>query len=125
MAVTHTTAVRNGLADYVADAHDAGGGTSRLEIRTSSTILVTFNFLNPAFGAASGGVASLLGVPINANAGAGGVADNFVTRDRNGTQILAGSVTATGMGGDIEVSNTNIANGQACTLSSMTYQAPA
>jgi hypothetical protein len=34
-------------------------------------------------------------------------------------------VTATGMGGDIEVTNTNVANGQDCSLESLTYEAPA
>ena len=123
MSVTHTTAIRNGLADYVADQHDVGGGTAVLQIRASTTVLIEFDLPNPAFGAASSGVVTLLGVPIATTADAAGVADNFVTRDRGGTQILAGSVTAVGMGGDIVVSNTNIALSQQASLDSLTYTA--
>lgn len=125
MSITHTTAIRNGLADYTADQHDVGGGTAVLEIRAGSTVLITFNLPNPAFSAASVGIATLLGVPIATTASASGVADNFVTRNRAGTQILAGSVTAVGMGGDIQVSNTNIALSQQASLDSLTYEAAA
>lgn len=123
MTVTHTTAIRNGLADYVADQHDVGGGTSKLQIRDGVTVLIEFNLPNPAFGAAAAGIVTLLGVPIATTAAADGVADNFITLNRGGTQILAGSVTATGMGGDIVVSNTNIALGQNASLDSLTYEA--
>lgn len=82
MTLAHTTAIRNGLADYVADAHDTGGGTAVLQIRQSSTVLVEFDLPNPAFGAASTGVVTLLGVPIATTADASGTADNFITKDR-------------------------------------------
>lgn len=128
MAVTHVTALRNVLADAVDNylnttgSADTGGD---LVIRASTTILVTFEFQNPAFGAAAAGVITLAGVPISATAGAAGTADNALVRDRDNAQAMACSVTGAGGGGDVEVSNTNIANGQDCSLDSFTYTAPA
>ncbi len=124
MAVTHTTAIRNALADLVADAHDVGSGTSVIEFRDATTVIVSFDLAATAFGAASSGIVTLASVPISAAAEASGEVDNFITRDQDGTQILAGSITAVGMGGDIEVTNINIADEQDCELESLTYESP-
>lgn len=128
MALTHTSAVRNSLANVVGDAHDAGSGTAVIRLRDSTTPVVDFDLANPAFDTApatAAGVITLEATPIAAAADDDGVVDNFISLDRNGTQVLAGSVTATGMGGDIEVTNTNIALGQDCSLESLTYTAAA
>ena len=128
MAVTHATALRSVIADAVDNYLNTTGATDAsadLVIRASTTILVTFVLQNPAFGAASSGVITAAGTPIAATASAAGTADNFQIRDRANTVALSGSVTATGGGGDITVSNTSIANGQNCSLDSLTYTAPA
>lgn len=123
-AITHATATRNAISDAV-DAHiNTGGGTAVLKIRQSTTDLVSFNLQNPAFGASSSGTITLAGVPIAATAGAAGTADGFQILDRGGALVLSGSVTGNGGGGDIEVSNTSIANGQSCSLTALTYTAP-
>jgi len=127
MAITHVTALRNVLADAVDNYINTTGSTDAggdIVIRASTTILVTFALSNPAFGAASSGVVTGSSLPKNANATAGGTADNFLLRDRDNATALSGSVTATGGGGDIQVSNTSIANGQACQLDTLTYTAP-
>lgn len=125
MTLTHAAGVRNSLANVVGDAHDAGtAGAAVLRVRDGSTALVNFSLADPAFDTApatSTGVITMEGTPISATGVAGGDADNFITLDQDGTQVLAGSVTATGMGGDIEVSNVSIANGQDCSLTSFTY----
>lgn len=127
MTITHASGVRNSLANVVGDAHDVGSaGDAVLRIRDGSTALVNFPLEDPAFDTApatSTGVITMEGTPISAAGVAGGDADNFITLDQDGTQVLAGSVTATGMGGDIEVSNVSIANGQDCSLTSFTYTA--
>lgn len=128
MAVTHATALRSVLADAVDNYLNTTGSadaSADLVIRASTTILVTFVLANPAFGAAASGVITLAGVPISATAGATGTADNFIIRDRDNASAVLGSVTATGGGGDITVSNTSITNGQSCSLDSLTYTAPA
>lgn len=127
MAITHASGVRNSLANVVGDAHDVGtGGDAVLQLRDSSTVIVTFDLGDPAFDTAPAtatGTIALQGTPIEATAGEDGEVDNFVTRDKDAAQVLAGSVTAIGMGGDIEVTNVNIANGQDCELESLTYEA--
>lgn len=122
MSLTHVTALRNTLADAVDAAINSGAGTAVLEILDGATLLVSFNLQNPAFGAAASGIITLQGTTISATAGASGTADGFQIKDRDGTVLISGAVTATGGGGDIEVTNTNIASGQACDLDSLTYE---
>lgn len=126
MAITHATGIRNSLANVVGDAHDVGSGTAVVRLRDGSSTIVDFNLSNPAFDTAPAsavGLITLQDVPISATASADGEVDNFVTLDRDGADVLAGSVTAIGMGGDIEVTNVNVANGQDCELESLTYEA--
>jgi hypothetical protein len=126
MAVTHVTALRSVLADAVDNyINTTGGGTATIVLRQSTTDIVSFDLANPAFGAAASGVITLASTPISATAGAAGTVDNAEINDRGGAQAVACSVTGSGGGGDIEVSNTNIANGQDCELTSLTYTAPA
>ncbi|RAI34519.1 hypothetical protein [Rhodoplanes serenus] len=123
MAVTHDTALRSALADAVDARINTGSGSAKVRLRASTTTVVEFALANPAFGDAASGVVTLAGVPIEATATATGVVDNAQIIDRAGVAALACSVTAIGGGGDIEVSNVNIAVGQACTLESLTYAA--
>lgn len=126
-AVTHVTALRNYMADAV-DAYIKSTGSANadgtLRIRASTTTLVDFPFTD-GFGAASSGVITLQDVPIEVTAVADGTADNAQILDRGEAVAISCSVTATGMGGDIEVSNTSIATGQDCSLDSLTYESPA
>lgn len=125
MAVTHSTALRNVLADAVDNyINTTGGGTAQVQILDGTTQLVAFNLSNPAFGAASGGTITLAGTPIAGTAGAAGDADLGQITDRGGTDCVFFTVTGSGGGGDVEASNTNIANGQSCSLTSLTYSAP-
>lgn len=126
MAVTHASGLRDDIADLVGAAHaDGSSGQATLELRDGSSVVVAFQIGNTPFNSASSGTITLQGVPINATATGDGDVDNFQTKDRDGNVVLSGSVTAIGMGGDIEVTNTNVANGQDCSLESLTYSAPA
>lgn len=123
MSITHLTALRTILADAV-DAHvNTGAGTAVLRIRDGSTALVNFDLSNPAFGNAVSGVITLADTPNAETAIADGEADNFQVINRNGDVSFSGSVSASGMGGDIEATNVNIANGQDVSLESFTYEA--
>jgi hypothetical protein len=123
MAVTHLTALRTILADAV-DAHvNTGAGTAIVRLRDGTTTIVDFDLQNPAFGAAASGIITLEGTPIETTAEADGDVDNAQIINRNGDISLACSVTAVGMGGDIEVTNVSVANGQDCSLESLTYEA--
>src|SRR5262245_41213015 len=98
MAVTHSTALRNVLADAVDNyINTTGGGTAQVLILDSSTTLVAFNLGNPAFGSASSGTITLSGTPIGpANAVADGTADIGQITNRAGTASVFCSVTGTG-----------------------------
>lgn len=128
MAVTHVTALRNTVADAVdnyLNTTGAGNASARLRISTSTpTTLVEFVLQNPAFGAASGGVITAAGLPIAAVAVATGTASQGTIVDRVPADAILFSVTATGGGGDVTVSNTSIATSQNCSLDTLTYTAP-
>lgn len=129
MALTHVTAIRNSLADLVVDAIDVGttDATGDIQIATNSgfgTILSTILFANPSFGAASGGTATALGVPLeDSNAAGGGVAANFRCRDRDNSEVFRGTVSTSGA--DMNLSSTTINAGDAVRINSFTYSASA
>ncbi len=124
MALSHATGTRNAIADTVDDQVNNGAGTAKLRLVDDTTTIVDFALQNPAFGAAAAAVITLQGVPIAASAAATGVVDGFQILDRDDAIVLDGTVTGTGGGGDIEVTNVNIASGQDCSLTSLTYTAP-
>lgn len=124
MAVTHVTTLRSVIADAVDAYINTGGGTAKVRLRDGTTTIVDFDLANPAFGAAASGVITLAGTPIDAQAVAGGEVDNAQILDRGAALAISCSVTATGGGGDIEVTNVNIALDQDCSLTSLTYTAP-
>lgn len=124
MALTHSTAARNALADQIDALINTGSGTATLVIKDGATVLATINLPNPAFGAASSGVITL-GSTSAATATGTGTADSFDIEDRDGTVVVSGSVTATSGGGDIELDNTSVTSGQSVEITSLTYTAPA
>lgn len=129
MALTHTTATRNVVADAVAGLLDVGvtNPNGRLIYNTSGDVEVaTLNFANPAFAAAGtpvAGRADANAIASDTNA-TGGVVAKCSLEDRNNLQALEGSVTATGGGGDIELTNVTIGAGDTLSTSSLTYAAP-
>lgn len=125
MAVTHPTAVRNGIADFVVDQLDEGTPPGHLVFQTSGGAAVaTLTFANTAFGSASGGVATAAAIVSDTNA-AGGTIAKAELRNAAGTAKVLCSVTASGGGGDIELSSVVISAGQTVAVSSLLYTAPA
>ena len=128
MAVTHPTATRNGIADYVVDSLDSGAGSpsnGTLQMQTAGSVEVaTLQFGVPAFGAASGGTATANAITSDTNAD-GGTVTKAILRNSSATTIISCSVTATGGGGDIEISSTAVGAGDTVSMSSLTYSAPA
>lgn len=123
MAITHVAAVRNGLADYVVDTIDAGAGAGALVIMTSGDVEVaTLTFSDPAFGAAAGGTATANAISDDTNA-TGGTAALFKVQDSDTNEVFRGTVTATGGGGDIELSSVSIGVGDTVSITSFTYSA--
>lgn len=141
MATRLPNASQQAGADAVVDRVDVGAGTAHLRLYSGAqpadadsapvgTLLAEFDLPNPAFGAAnSSGVATGLGVPLSttgeSGAGAGTAAQSCRVVNRNGDTVFDGSVTASGGGGQVELDNVSIANGQTVNLSSLTYTHPA
>jgi hypothetical protein len=127
MALTHVTAVRNGLADYLVDLLDDGTTDAQgdLVIMTSGDVEVaTLALSNPAFGAAASGTATASAITSDSSA-TGGTAALFKLQDRDNGEVVRGTVTATGGGGDIELSSVTIGAGSTVSISSLTYSASA
>lgn len=136
MATRIPTAARNAACDAVVDLADAGAGAATIEVRTGSqpasandsatgTLLATFTCADPAFGAASSGVATLASTPRSTTGAADGTAGWFRMKDSTGATVMDGSVTATGGGGQIELNTTTISTGVNVQLTSGTVTMPA
>jgi len=125
MPVTHPTAVRTALADFVVDQLDANLPPGKLVMQTAGGATVaTLTFSNPAFGAAAAGSANANAITPDNNA-AGGTIAKAELRQGNATPIVLCSVTATGGGGDIQLNSVVISAGQQVSLTSLSYAAPA
>lgn len=125
MALTHATALRNTLADAVDTAANAGTGAAQVVIMTSGDVEVaTLTMSDPAFGAASSGSITAGTISDDTNA-TGGTAALFKIQDSAGTEVYRGTVTATGGGGDLELSSTNISAGDTVSIGSLVYTASA
>jgi hypothetical protein len=140
MALTHSTAVRNLIADAVGGAFD--GGTGRLAILSGApvaagsaqtgTSLAVFTLPSDVFAAAASGGAALNAVS-NVTAAATGTAGSFCFYRTGDTAItsaagatdrrITGSVATSG--GDMTIDNTSIVSGGTVQMSGWTWNAPA
>lgn len=142
MAVRINTAARNALANAVATLVDAGSGAGRLRVYTgaqpagpgtaaSGTLLLEINLNDPSFGAAASGVITAAQSPALSGTCVGtGTAGWFRLLDSTeagstGLGVLDGSVSATGGGGDMQLSTTALSTGLAVSVTSLTVTMPA
>lgn len=125
MAVTHPTAVRTAVCNFVVDQLDEGTPPGTLVLQTSTNDEVaTLTFANPAFGAAANGTATA-GTIVDDASATGGTVAKARLKNAAGTDKIICSVTATGGGGDIELDDVTILAGQNVSITSLTYSAPA
>lgn len=136
MATRLATATRNAASDAVVDLLDGGSAGGTIKIYTGSqptsandaasgTLLATVTMADPAFGASSTGVATMAGTPLSATAVASGTAGWARFADSAGATVLDGSVTATGGGGQVELTTTTISSGATVQITSGTVTMPA
>jgi len=136
MATRLATAARNAASDAVSDLIDGGSGAGTVKIYTGSqpttandaatgTLLATITLADPAYGAASSGVTTMLGVPLSVAAAATGTAGWARFADSAGATVFDGSVTATGGGGQIELATTSLASGGTVQITSGSITMPA
>lgn len=124
MSVTHPTAVRNGIADHVVDQLDVGGAGKIVMQTAGSVTVATLPFGATAFGAAAAGVATANAITSDTNAVGGTITKAELQTNASVAKVLC-SVTATGGGGDIQLSSVIVSAGQTVQMSSLTYAAPA
>lgn len=123
MAITLTTAARNAAANAVVDLLDVSApGDIQIGTTAFGTILATLAFSNPAFGAASNGVATADTISDDTNTVAG-TAAVYRARDGAGTTVFSGTVGTSGA--DINFNSVSFPNGGTCSIESLTYTQPA
>lgn len=119
MAVTHSNAARSVIADALLALLNSGN----LEFQTSADAEVATCALSAtAFQAAVNGVATANAISNDTNA-TGGTIAKFVLKNSSNVGVIFGSVTATGGGGDVEISSLAISAGDAVSVTSLTYTA--
>ena len=129
MAIQFSVTVRNTRLDAI---ETAVGTSAVLRIRSgaapatcatadSGTVLATINCPSDWLAAAASGSKSISGTWQDLSADATGTAGHFRLYDSTGTTChMQGTVTATGGGGDMEVTNTSFTAGQSFTVNTFT-----
>jgi len=129
MAIQLSTAVRNARLDAI---ETTAGTSAIIRIRTgaapancgtadSGTILAELTLPSDWMANASGGTKALAGSWQDLSANNTGTAAHFRLYDSAGTTChLQGTVTATGGGGDMEVSSASFTAGQSFTINTFT-----
>ncbi len=130
MSVQLSVTVRNARLDAI---ETAVGLSAILKIRTgaapvdcgtadSGTVLATISLPSDWMAAASGGVKAKSGTWQDTSADAIGTALHYRIYESTATTChLQGTVTLTGMGGDLTVDNTSFSTGQSFTVTSYSW----
>lgn len=129
MALTLTTDSVNASCNAVVDLIDAESPTAgKLYIYGAgySPLLVTITLGDPAFGAASSGVATANGLPLSGTAVADGTAALFEVVDGDDDVIFEGTVggTAEATSGDLQLNSSTIVTDDLITITAFTFTAP-
>ena len=124
MAITITTTGRNAACNGLVDAVDVGTSDANgdLVIMTSGDVEVaTLALSNPAFGAASSGVATAATITSDTSA-TGGTAALHKIQDRDNVELWRGTVGTSGA--DLNLSSLTIGAGDTVLISSYTVTQP-
>jgi hypothetical protein len=123
MGITLSTAARNAACDAIVGLINGGSGPGTLQIQKSDdTVIATLTFSDPAFGAASSGVATANSITQDSNTSAG-TAAKFRIRDSNGTLLINGTVS-TGAA-DINFNSVTFTAGGVAAITLLTATMPA
>lgn len=123
MAVTHASAIRNGLAGYVSGQIGASGLMKLMTSSDEQVALLTMSNAS-AFGAPATGVMTASAITSDTNA-AGGTASKGVLMTKASATIVRFSVSNTAGAGDVKLNSVAISAGQTVSITSLTYTAPA
>lgn len=129
MALKYSTAIRNAKLDVIETTVGASAilkiisGTIPASVGATDpgTVLATLNLPADWMAAAASGSKALLGTWQDSSADATGTAGHFTIFASDGTTPhIHGTITATGGGGDIELSSTSITATGSITITSFT-----
>lgn len=131
MKISH--AARSAMCDALVDLVDGGSGAGTLAVRTgppptnvadadSGTLLATLTFSDPAFGAASSGVATANAITSDTNVDASGTAEHFRIKDSNAVTVMQGTCGTSGA--DINWDTTSFVAGGTAAITSLTVTVP-
>jgi len=126
MALSHGANTRTALCNAAVDRIDLGTGTATgylIFLTALDATLCTITLANPAFGAASGPSATLLGVPLTGSVTSSGTITKFRFIDRDAATIIEGTVSTSGA--DINLSSVTVNNGDSIQIDGITYTAAA
>jgi hypothetical protein len=124
MAITLNPTLKNTLLDGIDTTFNSGtmtiytGTAPGAGNAATGTVLAVITLPADAFAAASGGTKNAQGTWQDASADSSGAGGYF--RIVGGSNVLEGTVTATGGGGDLTLDNINIVAGQQVTVTSFT-----
>lgn len=126
MAITHSTAARDAMADAVVDLVDAGTTDTTGDfvfMDSGDTVLCSLSWsATPAFGDSASGTATMN--TINKGTVTTAAATSlFKLQDRDNTEVFRGTVTVAGGGGDVELSSVDLEVGDEMLVSTFTYSA--
>jgi len=125
MSITHDDDVRTGIADYVVDLIDAGGGTGKLKFYTANfaDLMTSINFAATAFQDASAGEATMTSGAITGTISLAGTNTmaKFRITDYADVTIIEGDVGTSGA--DINLTSVSFNQNDTVTINSLTYVA--
>lgn len=131
-----STAARNAACDAIVDLVDGGASAGYIQVRTgaaptnpgdanSGTLLATCPMSDPAFGAASGGVATADPITPDSSADNSGDAGHFRVFDSNNVCILQGNAgEAADSPVNMEFNEKSIVAGGQVSITSFTVTVP-
>jgi len=128
-------AARNAACDAIVDLVDGGASAGYIEIRTgaapatpatadSGTLLATCTMSDPAFGAASTGVATASAITSDTSADASGDAGHFRIKDSNGVVILQGTAGEAADTPNLTFDDKSIVAGGTVAITALTVTVP-
>lgn len=135
MTIRLPVAARNAMVNAVTALVDAGVGAATLKVYSgaqpatgdtaeSGTLLATVAMGDPSFAASASGTANAAD-PAPVTGVAAGTAGWYRLEDSAGANVIDGSVTVTGGGGDLTLSTTTISVGLTVDITSFSLTQPA